>query len=104
MVNLLLAVPKGIAGLFLKIIVSPGTVWIISLILTGDFRLSSLYSLIFYSVFSLATLVYNLFDNASLSKLIAFLFSTISGIFFIISLIIYWGIYITIWGTNLNLN
>jgi hypothetical protein len=104
MLNILFAIPKGIAGLLIKVIVSPFTVWVISLIITGDFRLAYLYAIIFYTGFSILSLVYNLLKNAKPTKILGFLGTSISSIFFIISLIIYWGIYILTWGTNFNLN
>jgi len=90
-------------SLLLGAIFSPIVIMFIMWLITQDLRKSYLISLVIYSLFTFVNLVSRLIRNASPTKALKFLFTGVSSVVFVVTLAIYWGIYLLIWSSNFSL-
>jgi hypothetical protein len=87
-----------------KILLSPLIIFLIVWALTDSQREGFLVALLFYTAYSLGTLIFKLFAHANPSMFINFIFTSIKTIVFLVSLIFYWLIYLLIWGNDFGLD
>lgn len=87
----------------IKFLTSPFIIFIIIWLLTDSRREGFLVALLVYTTTGLGFLIMKLLATANPALIIPFLFASIRGLFLLMSLAIFWVIYLVAYGSNFDL-
>lgn len=102
--SVLTFVPRKILGLLFQLFVSPFAVFLVVWLATGSRREGFLIALLVYSALSLFIWGWRLLGSATPGTWGIFLLTSLRGVLMLVSLCLYWAIYLLFWGKNFDLS